>query len=108
MTTLLITWAVCLILLGLFWRKTGRGLAERKELIDKSFEMGTHNWTVKEGIQPNTQLYEFENGMSAMHNKTLNRLYIYKEDGFPAEKPIDTTSITVQEFEETLLGIEKR
>ena len=108
MTTLLITWAILLILLCLFWRKTGKGLSERKELIDKSFTMGTHNWTSKEGIKPDTIIYEFPNAMYAIHDKALNRLYVYKYDGFPAQLPIDTTGITVQEFEETLLGIEKR
>lgn len=68
----------------------------------------THNWTTKEGIQPNTIIYNFPNNMSATHDKTLNRLYVYNSTGIPAQAPIDTTTITVQEFEETLLGIEKR
>ena len=107
MTTLLITWAILATLFLIGWCRFGKELSERKLLIDKSMET-THNWTVEEGIKPNTDIYKFPNTMYAMHDKHLNRLYVYNYYGFPAQLPIDTTGILVQEFEETLLGIEKR
>jgi hypothetical protein len=46
--------------------------------------------------------------MYAMHDKRLNRLYVYSSSGIPVQEPIDTTTISVIDFEDTLLGIEKR
>lgn len=105
-----------IILIALFyiaiitiWIRFCNNTRQAREDIDNTFKNAsmTHNWTKEEGIKPNTDIYKFNNSMYAMHDKTLNRLYVYKYDGFPAQSPIDTTSITVQEFEETLIGIEK-
>lgn len=97
-------------LITIAWIRFCNRTRPAREQIDNAFKNTpmTHNWTKEDGIKPNTDIYKFPNAMYAMHDKTMNRLYVYKYDGFPAQEPIDTTSITVQEFEETLLGIEKR
>jgi hypothetical protein len=92
------------------WIRFNKKLSIQKEIIDNTFKNATmtHNWTTKEGIQPDTIIYEFPNKMYAMHDKRLNRLYVYSSSGIPVQEPIDTTTISVIDFEDTLLGIEKR
>jgi len=112
MTTLLIFVATWIIIGVLFLRNYKRFESNHKsqeQIMDNSIknESMTHNWTTQEGIKPNTIIYDFPNKLSATHDKTLNRLYVYHSSGMPIQEPINTNSITVEEFEEVLLGIEK-
>lgn len=69
--------------------------------------MTTHNWTIRESIRPNTEIIDFPNGRSVQHYKDINKAYHLDEDLNPVGEPIDTSEISVDEWEETLLGIEK-
>lgn len=66
-----------------------------------------YTWTVKEGCLCNTEVYTFPNGLYCLVNKNLNRAYVYNREGRNVQEPIDLNGLTVQQWEEILLGIEK-
>ena len=64
-------------------------------------------WTVEPGIAPETDIYKMSNGLRVVHNKNLNRAYVQSSDSNVDFSPIDTSAMTADEWNQTLLGISK-
>ena len=65
------------------------------------------NWKLEKGIVANTDIYTMPNGLRVLHNKTLNRAHVQSPDNSSQFDSIDTSCMTVTEWDQTLQGIEK-
>lgn len=65
------------------------------------------NWKKEKGIAANTDIYTMPNGLRVIHQKNLARAYVQSPQQLQYFSPIDTSGMTVSEWDQTLQGIEK-
>jgi len=108
MTTALTVWAIAAPLFLILMKVSSENLSRIKRNVELIHEKEMHHqWTVKKGIDPHLMIYSFPNQYEVIHNTRLSRVYVHDKEGMPIRQAQSTVGMTITEFEEILLGIEK-